>query len=349
MKEERQPDGYVAAKRFLGDMPGWREVLRACLVVARRTNGEFAGSWVLNEASKFGIQWLPNLRPLVSYGILHRTGVARGGRRAYYAMVDIEGVRKAVADHERRVNEVAMVALGNAIYHYTFGIVGDGGFGAEGRSIATGIGLHWKGTYLIVTAAHVVHQTPQERLYFFIPSSAMHFSESPITATPPTCEMAPRFVLARPDLAFHDEWDLAAVRLDATQPEDGAAHFYELDDLHTTPSDARQIGFLGYPQDTRVPTIGKSFMATPYLDFGQRLDTSGGLDQRQDLVVSYPPNNSIQPYGLSGSGLWVFPLPTKKIWTPAISLVGLITQYDPKINGLIGYKVEKLIQFLKDL
>jgi hypothetical protein len=96
--EKRTTEGYIATRRFLRDYPKWFPVVKACVVEAERTEGEFAGAWVLQEAQRSGIKWFPNLRPLVSYKILRRTGVARGGRRAYYIMPDIEGVKAGLKE-----------------------------------------------------------------------------------------------------------------------------------------------------------------------------------------------------------------------------------------------------------
>ena len=103
-----QAEGYMRTKRFLRDHPDWLDVLRACLTEANRTKGEFAGAWVLNEAKKHGRAWFPNLRPLVSYGLLERTDVTRGGRRAYYIFRDINGVNSALleAAHELQETQV---------------------------------------------------------------------------------------------------------------------------------------------------------------------------------------------------------------------------------------------------
>lgn len=91
-------EGYIATRRFLRDHPKWLDVVAACIVEANRCKGEFAGAWALNEAKKSGRIWFPNLRPLVSYGILQRTDVTRGGRRAYYVMLDIPGVDMALKE-----------------------------------------------------------------------------------------------------------------------------------------------------------------------------------------------------------------------------------------------------------
>lgn len=50
----------------------------------------FAGRWVLG-----GIPVL-NLRTLKAKGILKRVGLSRGGHRAYYIMVDPDGVGRAL-------------------------------------------------------------------------------------------------------------------------------------------------------------------------------------------------------------------------------------------------------------
>jgi len=89
-----------AIKRFLREHPDtqWVAILKACLVEAERTDGEFAGAWVLEEVKKFGVDWFPNLRPLVAYGVLTKTGTSRAGRRAYYVMRDPDGVRNALRE-----------------------------------------------------------------------------------------------------------------------------------------------------------------------------------------------------------------------------------------------------------
>jgi len=338
-------ESYIATRRFLRDFPRWFEVVKACVTVACRTNGEFAGTWVLKEAKKSGFEWFPNLRPLVSEGILRKTDVTRGGRRAYYSMQDVEGVRQALMEVERELNEAATEALGNAIFRFTFGIVGDAWGGTEGRGLGSGIGLCWKETYLVLTAAHVVQETPYERLYFLLPSDTMHFWQSRIRIQQGQLEMRKRFLLERPKVLLADDDDLAAVILDGKPDQRGEDHFYVLDDSHVTPSKTTQVGFLGYPAATSLP-VGMNFMATPYLSFGQTGDAPPGFDHELQISVSYPTDRSVDPHGLSGSGLWFCPLPQKKIWSPEIRLVGLVTHHAADFQALVGCKIERVIRFL---
>ena len=99
-KDEKPVDGYVATRRFLRDHPTWLPILNACVKEAKRTKRDgFAGAWVLQEAQQAsGVKWLPNLRPLAGVGILKRIDVSRGGKRAYYVMLDPGGVEKAVKE-----------------------------------------------------------------------------------------------------------------------------------------------------------------------------------------------------------------------------------------------------------
>jgi hypothetical protein len=90
-----------AVQRLRIEHPGWMPVLEAATAVAARAEehgGEFAGAWVVDELARRGTgRWIPNLRILVSYGLLEKSGSStRGGRRAYYRMPDRAGVVKAL-------------------------------------------------------------------------------------------------------------------------------------------------------------------------------------------------------------------------------------------------------------
>jgi len=91
----------AAVERLAVEHPEWVPVLEAATVVAARAeehSGEFAGAWVVEELARRGAaRWIPNLRILVSYGLLEKSGPStRGGRRAYYRMIDRPGVVQAL-------------------------------------------------------------------------------------------------------------------------------------------------------------------------------------------------------------------------------------------------------------
>jgi hypothetical protein len=84
---------------------------------------------------------------------------------------------------ERGINEAATEALANSMYRYTFGIVGEDGSSSGGQSLGTGVGVLWKGTYLILTAAHTMESIPNERLHFLLPKEGVHFQGSTVASS----------------------------------------------------------------------------------------------------------------------------------------------------------------------
>jgi len=249
---------------------------------------------------------------------------------------------------EDRINGAATEALANAMYRYTFGIVGSGKDGAEGRSLGTGVGVFWKGTYLILTAAHTMETTPYERLYFLLPNEGVQFQDSDIPAQPSPVNIRKRLSLENPQtLLAEGGEDIAAFLLPEQKEEQGQRHFYHLDDSHTSLPAFRQVGVLGYPGATRI-TVGSNFMATPYTSFGELAPLPIGFNPHSHIAINYPSSQTIDPHGLSGCGLWITEKGSEeKLWAPKIGLYGLVTQWDAQSQVLIGYKVEELISFLK--
>src|SRR5215472_1240741 len=154
---------------------------------------------------------------------------------------------------DHALNKAADEAITNTMYRFTFAVIGDNRFGLEGRGIGTGIGIRWNRTFLILTAAHTMQTTPDERRYFLLPGTAVAFQESGIHATTPRPRFNRRVQLVSQQSVLDDEWDLAAFVLPEQTDEGAQQHFYPLDSSHTTPVTPKQIGFLGYPEETRRP------------------------------------------------------------------------------------------------
>lgn len=89
-----------AVGNLIAERPDWIPVLEAVIAVSDKVDphgGEFAGAWVIDELERRAGHrtWLPNLRVLVTYGLVEKVGEStRGGRRAYYRMP----AKKAVVD-----------------------------------------------------------------------------------------------------------------------------------------------------------------------------------------------------------------------------------------------------------
>ncbi len=234
------------------------------------------------------------------------------------------------------------------MYRYTFGIVGNGKGGLEGGGLGTGIGVSWRGHFLILTAAHTMETTAYEQLYILLPHESLVTPASSIRTdwTLPPSIGNTRVQFNDPQVLLDSDRDLAAFVLPSQDLEQARRHFYILDESQTTPPPVTQIGFLGYPKATRL-TMGLNFVATPYSSCGPMMAVPPGNDPDSQIAISYPSSASVDPHGVSGSGLWLPTCATVGLWTPEVSLVGLITHYDPQPQVLLGYRVEELVTFLK--
>jgi hypothetical protein len=191
------------------------------------------------------------------------------------------------------INEAATEALSNAMYRYTFGIVGEGG--SSSQSLGTGVGVFWKGTYLILTAAHTMEAIPYERLHFLLPNEGVHFQGSSVAPQSSPVSIRKRLQLENPRSLLADNGeDIAAFVLEEQEHEEGQRHFFHLNNSHLTPPVAKQVGILGYPGATRVP-VGENFMATPYVSFGEMIDVPAGYDPNSRIAIRYPTAHSVDP------------------------------------------------------
>ena len=95
-------DVQRAIGALVNDRPEWIPVLEAACAVSDRVEaygGEFAGAWVIDELERRTGRptWLPNLRVLVSYGLIEKAGESsRGGRRAYYRFSAKQSIKEAL-------------------------------------------------------------------------------------------------------------------------------------------------------------------------------------------------------------------------------------------------------------
>jgi hypothetical protein len=97
-------NGRDAVLRVAKEDPQWLPAVRAALTLTERSIGEFAGAWLLDEMLRQHAPrtWYPNFRRLVTAGILEKVGEStRGGQRAYYRLVDADGVRRGLDELER--------------------------------------------------------------------------------------------------------------------------------------------------------------------------------------------------------------------------------------------------------
>jgi hypothetical protein len=245
-----------------------------------------------------------------------------------------------IPEETLQVNRV----VASAMSRHTFALVRPSRRGVENQEIATGVGVKWKGQYLILTAGHVVDYCPEDTLRFFLPARDIQFAAQEPRST---LSLELRSLLAlrqpRPSVFADDPVDLAAIIL---PPQPGAEEcFVPLDAGTTMPTDGNQVGVFGYPGASKIP-IGKNYMASPEHFFGP-LDAAGTAcrhEPQQDFTVPYELPHRANGY--SGSGVWHFP--SEPIWSPKPRLCGILATECTIDKVVSGYNIETVIKFLED-
>ena len=95
---------FAEVMKLAVEDPGWMPAVKGCYDFAEQYGNHFAGSWILERP---GVGWLPNLKPLVTRGILAKEELTRGGSRRYYRLVEPETVGLAL-------KELGLIAKGGS-------------------------------------------------------------------------------------------------------------------------------------------------------------------------------------------------------------------------------------------
>lgn len=87
--------GHVPVMRLAVEDPGWLPLVKAAWEFSNQFGNYFSGKWILGYARA---GWFPNLKPLVTRGILEKESSTAGGKKAYYRLVDTDGTGRALRE-----------------------------------------------------------------------------------------------------------------------------------------------------------------------------------------------------------------------------------------------------------
>ncbi len=234
---------------------------------------------------------------------------------------------------------IAGEAMALAITKYTFGIVTDHN-GVEGRGIGTGTGVLWRGRRFILTANHVLADTPRERLYFFPPVHDPELAEASADWSGLPLQQRVRFEEG-PEILVSALDDLAAIELPHLAGEVAAAGFYRLDERAVTPAIGTPVAYVGYPSD-QARILRGSLSAAPFYNCSEILESKAtfrNYDPERSFLAGFPSGEEIHARGFSGAGVWYA--------EPAGELVlaGIVTDYVERLRILIARRAERVVGF----
>ena len=233
--------------------------------------------------------------------------------------------------------------VASGMSRHTFAIVQPSKYGVENQELATGVGVKWKGQYLLLTAGHVVDYCREDTLRFFLPARDIQFATA--LEQPLTVELRPLVQLRHPTppvFADHPV-DLAAIILPPQHNAEGC--FAVLDDGAIMPADSTQVGVFGYPGAAKIP-IDRNYMASPEHFFGP-LDVTHDAckyEPQQDFTIPYDLPHRAKGY--SGSGVWYWS--AEPVWSPRPHICGILATECPSDRVVSGFRIETIIKFLQD-
>jgi len=263
---------------------------------------------------------------------------------------------KKPAPVKKEVEIAAGRLIHESVYWHTCGITSrrtKSGYPETG----TGAAIEWQGRCFIVTANHVISEFPDSDLEFvFRPLGTIAESDWWQSKTTRPAPLTPAVTIPLVRRYTNDKIDLAALELQEADV-DGRLRFYKLraDSKIIRPM-INTLCAIGVPFDGSEQLGPGAVAFRPYALWGNYVP--GGskwkqqIDTRTHLLMEFPPaKNGREPHGFSGAGVWYHDptITASRIWTPRLIFAGIITHYLRKSQVLQICRVERVVNFLRDL
>jgi hypothetical protein len=263
---------------------------------------------------------------------------------------------KKPARVKKEVENAAGRLIHEHVYWHTCGITSrrtKSGYPETG----TGAAIEWQGRYFVVTANHVISEFPDSDLEFvFRPPGTI--AESDWWQEKSTGPVPLTLATKIPLVCRHanDKIDLAALELKETDVE-GRLRFYKLraESKIIRPM-INTLCAIGVPFDSYEQLGSGAVAFRTYALWGNYVPAGSKrklqIDTRTHFLMEFPPaKNGREPHGFSGAGVWYHDptIAAPRIWVPSLILAGIITHYFRRSQVLQICRVEKVVNFLRQL
>src|SRR5216683_1159937 len=219
----------------------------------------------------------------------------------------------------------------------------------KSESIGTGSAILWRGHSLILTANHVVKDSPNDDIYFhFRHEGAMKVAPLDKLHSHPEMKYTRkvRVEIGRRDSS--EDLDLAVLEVQESISADHLVQFFVLPEDAVTPPTGTIIVMHGYPSDLSR-TVAPRTRASYAMILWSRIEknpTFEPFDSETEFVAKFRTKGiDIHARGCSGAGVW-FDQPTNGVWHPNLGLAGVCTHYYERRKLLSVVRIELVIRFL---
>ena len=254
-------------------------------------------------------------------------------------------------------HENASDAIEEAIAWHTIAIIAGTGQ-RELREIGTGTAISFGGHHFILTARHVVEDTPNELLRFFCrPDGPLERAERAQLRRSGGIRFDQLHLLEHipvADRMLCNEEDLAVLFVDPGLEERHRVRFFALDEASATPTEGQVVIAMGYPADIARQIETGNFVTFSSVEWSEIVVNRElpDYDSERHFLAQYhmvEDEPRAHPRGFSGCGVWfrIGPTPAGEIWLPNLCLAGVFVSYYSRPAMLKGVRVERVIEFLR--
>lgn len=237
-------------------------------------------------------------------------------------------------------------AIEETVAWYTVGIIAD-----DGQSIGTGSAILWHERPLIITARHVIEDSPDDDIWFYFRHEGT-MRRAPVRELPNQRDVQYKAkvkiqIVTRLSSA---NIDIVALEVQRSIERQHPVRFFELVEESVTPQIGTVITMRGYPSAQARAVAPGSAAAFAMLQWSriQEKPRFEPFDPATEFLTPFvAANQGMHARGFSGAGAW-FDRPTDGVWYPNLGLAGVCTGYyrRPKLLSLL--RIERVTQFLSE-
>jgi len=256
------------------------------------------------------------------------------------------GCNSVMADS---LQAAAAEAIKEAVPWHTVGIIARSEAGIPEQGIGTGAAVEWREHSLILTAKHVVEDTPREELWFLLRPDGTLETAGVRDVNPAVVERESRRRIPIQSIVLSEAEDIALLEVGVTSTSIGNLRFHSLDGNSATPPPGETVIVMGYPSDFGY-VVGPGAMAAFPTMQATCIEEPRSLpnhDPSSHFLMTYEfAPEGVHPRGCSGGGVWFRRGLTTGIWHANLALAGIVTNYYPQSQLLEALKIEQVTSFL---
>lgn len=244
----------------------------------------------------------------------------------------------------------AAEAIKEAVPWHTVGIIARSEAGIPEQGIGTGAAVEWRGHSLILTAKHVIENTPHEELWFLLRPDGTLETAGVRGVNPAAVERETRRRIPIQSVVLNAAEDIALLEIEVTSTSIGNLRFHALDGNAATPPPGETVIVMGFPSDLGYVVAPGAVAAFPSMQatFIEQPRSLHNHDPSSHFLVKHEfATEGVHPRGCSGGGVWFRRSITTGIWHANLALAGIVTNYYPQSQLLEALKIEQIISFLQ--